>query len=274
MTILKDERIGGQRLILGDCLERMKEIPDGSVDLVVTSPPYDSMRSYGSCFDEFTIDNAHALMNEAKRVLSDCGVMVWVVADQTINGSETGTSFRHALAGLNAGLSLHDTMIYEKAQAFGGSKYAYLNSFEYMFVFCNGVRPRTFNAIVDRENIRGGKRESTAKSGMRKDGTIPKRVKKTANKFGKRKNIWKYGVGGGSTGHPAVFPLGLAQDHIISWSNEGDTVLDPFMGSGTTGVACVNTGRSFIGIELDEKYFDIAKERINEAVKSKKSRTV
>ena len=250
-------------LMHGDCLELMKSIPDGSVDMVVTSPPYDGMRSYGDQFDGFTIDNAAALMAEAKRTLSDCGVMVWVVAAQTINGSETGTSFRHALAGLEAGLSLHDTMIYEKAQAFGGSKYAYLNSFEYMFVFCNGRRPRAFNPIIDRKNVRGGKTESTAKSGMRRDGTIPKRIEKTANEFGKRKNIWKYGVGGGSTGHPAVFPLRLATDHILSWSNENDIILDPFMGSGTTGVAAKNLGRSFIGIELDETYFNIAKKRID-----------
>lgn len=248
--------------MLGDCLERMKEIPYGSVDLVVTSPPYDDLRLYGATFNGFTIENASALMVEVKRVLSEGGVMVWVVADQTINGSETGTSFRQALAAMHVGLSLHDTMIFEKAQAFGGSRYTYLSAFEYMFVFCNGRRPRAFNPIIDRKNVRGGKTESTAKAGMRKDGSIPDRIHKTANEFGKRKNIWTYGVGGGDTGHPAVFPLKLATDHILSWSNPGDVVLDPFTGSGTTGVACVNTGRRFIGIERELTYYTMACRRL------------
>ena len=157
-------------------------------------------------------------------------------------------------------------MIYQKAQAFGGSNLAYLHSFEYMFIFSKG-KPKTFNPIRDRLNVRGGVTESTAKAGMRKDGTIPERITKTASEFGKRKNIWSYGVGGGKTGHPAVFPIKLAEDHVKSWTAEGDTVLDPFMGSATTGLACASLGRSFIGIELDADYFDICVKRITEAHK-------
>jgi DNA modification methylase len=250
-------------LLFGSCLEMMKQIPDGSVDLTVTSPPYDNLRSYNG-MEAWGPHIWMPVIEGLHRVTKDGGVVVWVVNDATVKGSETGTSFRQALYAMDCGFNLHDTMIYEKAQAFCGSKYAYYTSFEYMFVFSKS-RPKSFNPIIDRKNVRGGKTESTAKSGMRKDGTIPDRHKKTASEFGKRKNIWTYGVGGGSSGHPAVFPLKLAQDHIRSWSNEGDIVLDPFMGSGTTGVAAKNLGRDFIGIEIDPEYFAIAERRINES---------
>ena len=251
-------------LMQGDCLEVMKTLPDGSVDLTVTSPPYDNLRAYNGNNEQWGEHVWKGVIRELHRVTSKGGVVVWVVGDATIKGSETGTSFKQALWAIDCGFNLHDTMIYEKAQAFGGSKYAYYTSFEYMFVFSKS-RPKTFNPLMDRQNVRGGKVESTAKSGMRSDGTIPARHKKTAPIMGKRKNIWRYGVGGGSTGHPAVFPSKLAHDHIISWSNEGDTVLDPFMGSGTTGVAAKKLNRSFIGVELDETYFNIARERIDGA---------
>jgi site-specific DNA-methyltransferase (adenine-specific) len=155
-------------------------------------------------------------------------------------------------------------MIYQKAQAFVGSNRAYLHSFEYMFIFSNGA-PKTFNPIRDRKNKRGGITESVAKSGAGKNGKSGSRHRKTAAEFGKRKNIWEYGVGGGATGHPAVMPYAMARDHLLSWTNPGDAVLDPFMGSGTTGIACVKEGRAFIGIEQDPDYFDLAVRRIREA---------
>ena len=248
-------------LIHGDNIEIMKEMPDGSVDLTVTSPPYDNLRTYNGNNDQWGEQVWKDVLTDLFRVTSDGGVIVWVVADATIEGSETGTSFKQALWAKECGFRLHDTMIYQKSQSFTGSKYAYFNSFEYMFVFSKG-RPKTFNAIKDRKNVRGGMTESTAKSGMKKDGTIPDRVYKTAAEYGKRKNIWEYGVGGGKIPHPAVFPLKMAQDHILSWSNEGDVVFDPFMGSGTTGLAAINLNRDFIGIELDTNYFKICKQRI------------
>ena len=248
-------------LMHGDCLERMNEIEPGSVDLTVTSPPYDNLRTYNGTNDSWNESVWQDVIVNLYDKTKIGGVVVWVVADATVNGSETGTSFRQALWAMECGFNLHDTMIYEKAQAFGGSKYAYYTSFEYMFVLSKG-RPTVFNPIEDRKNVRGNVTESTAKAGMRKNGSVPDRHEKTASEFGKRKNIWRYGVGGGNTGHPAVFPIVLAQDHIISWSNPGDTILDPFMGSGTTGVACANTGRRFIGIEMDPDYFKIAQDRI------------
>lgn len=255
-------------LMLGDCLERMKEIPDGSVDLTVTSPPYDNLRSYNGNNSLWGEHSWKKVISELHRVTKCGGVVVWVVGDATVKGSETGTSFRQALYAMECGFNLHDTMIYEKAQACFGSNNCYLQSFEYMFIFSKG-RPLNTNFIRDRENVRGGKTESTVSRGMDINGNSGERIYKTAEKYGKRKNIWKYGVGGGSHGHPAVFPEKLAIDHVTSWSAEGCTVLDPFMGSGTTGVACVNLNRNFIGIELDEGYFNIAHERIQKAQKER-----
>lgn len=252
------------KLMLGDCLERMKEIPDGSVDLVVTSPPYDDMREYatetGWSFEKFKL-----IAQQLKRVLKDGGVIVWVVGDQTKNFSESCSSFRQALYFHDElGLNLFDTMIWEKPQACFGSKVSYLQCFEYMFVLSMG-RPKTINLIRDRRNVRSGN-ESVSYQALSRDGTKKKRVRADLKQVGKRKNIWKVPVGGrGRQNHPAQFPYDIPHDHILTWSGAGDTVLDPFMGSGTTCVACVNTGREFIGIELDDGYFEIARLRIEEA---------
>lgn len=244
----------------GDCLERMKEIPDGSVDLTVTSPPYDNLRNYNGNNALWGEHVWKAVIKDLYRVTKDGGVVVWVVGDATIKGSETGTSFKQALWAMECGFNLHDTMIYEKAQACFGSNNCYLQAFEYMFILSKG-KPKTLNFIRDRVNKRSGV-ESMSAGGLSVDGVKASRIKKEMKAVGKRKNIWKYGVGGGKTGHPAVFPERLAHDHIISWSNEGDTVFDPFMGSGTTGKMAKLTGRNFIGIELDPEYFAIAKQRI------------
>lgn len=248
-------------LLQGDCLEVLDFTPSDYVDLTVTSPPYDDLRTYNGSLTDWSPAKWEAIIAELYRVTRPGGVVVWVVADATKHGDETGTSFRQALFAKSVGFKLHDTMIYEKAQACFGSNRAYLSAFEYMFVFVKGAL-RTFNPIRDRENVRGGATESAQISGLRADGTRPGRVLKTAPLLGKRKNIWRYGTGGGATGHPAVFPLRLAEDHIASWSALGDVVLDPFMGSGTTGVAAVKHGRSFLGIERDEGYFAIARNRI------------
>lgn len=254
------EVIGDCTLYLGDCLEVMAAFPACfQVHGVVTSPPYDDLRAYGA---NWSLDWQRVLEHLAKR-LAPGGVLVWNVADQTVDGSETGTSFRQALHALDCGLRLHDTMLYERAQAFGGSSRAYLHAFECMFVFSNG-EPRVFNAIRDRKNVRPGV-ESVTKSGRNKDGVIPERHRKETADFGKRTNIWRYGVGGEDHGHPAVMPYQMARDHVLSWSDAGDTILDPFMGSGTTGVACAKLGRKFLGIEVDPDYFDIACRRIAKA---------
>ena len=248
------------KLINDNCLIALTKLEENSIDLTATSPPYDNLRTYNGNNALWGEHVWKEVIQDLYRVTKFGGVVVWVVGDATIKGSETGTSFKQALWAKECGFNLHDTMIYEKAQSCFGSNKCYLQAFEYMFVFSKG-QPKSINFLRDRVNVRTGK-ESMSTSGIKKDGTKASRIQKEMKPMGKRKNIWKYGVGGGDTGHPAVFPEKLAHDHIISWSNEGDTVLDPFMGSGTTGKMAKQLGRNFIGIELDETYFNIAKKRI------------
>ena len=255
-------------LRLGDCLELMKNIPDGSVDLTVTSPPYDNLRTYNGNIDQWNFEKFKEIAKELYRVTANCGVVVWIVGDATIKGSETGTSFRQALWFMNCGFNLHDTMIWEKPTftATGSLKVRYAPVFEYMFVFSKG-KPKSFNPIKDKENKHFG---SVFYGTVRTENGKTKRLSKacTTKQYGQRHNVWKISPCNSSkerTGHPAQFPEQLAKDHIISWSNEGDTVLDCFMGSGTTGKMAVLNNRNFIGIELDDGYFNIAKKRIEEA---------
>lgn len=253
--------IGNGTFYIGDCFDVMRDLPDGSVDMVVTSPPYDDMRTYNGTLTDWSPAKWNGVIGQLQRLLVSGGVAVWVVGDQTRNHSESGSSFRQALSFMDAGFNLFDTMIYEKAQACFGSNLSYLQCFEYMFVFSKG-RPSSVNLIYDRANVRGGKAESTVKTGPSAYGFNRTRHIKEFARLGRRKNIWKYGVGGGDTGHPAVFPLTLASDHIVSWSNEGQMVLDPFGGSGTTAIAAENAGRRWICIERDPEYAAKAIERI------------
>ncbi|HMY01207.1 MAG TPA: site-specific DNA-methyltransferase, partial [Agitococcus sp.] len=252
-------------LMLGDCLERMKEIPDGSVDLTVTSPPYDNLRTYNNTLDW----GEHVwkpVLRELFRVTKQGGVVVWIVNDATIKGSETGTSFRQALYAKEIGFNLHDTMIWNKGNftAVGALKTSYCPVFEYMFIFSK-KKPKTFNPIKDRKNKRfGDKYHQTVRQadGTTKDGHG--KGKKRIAEYGQRHNIWLNYPEQSNTKrcHPAQYPENLVKDHLMTWSNEGETVLDCFMGSGTTGVACKNLNRKFIGIEKDETYFKIAQDRI------------
>ena len=250
----------------GDCLELLKDIPDNSIDLTVTSPPYDNLRTYNDNIVQWCFEKFQNIARELYRVTKDGGVIVWIVNDSTIDGSETGTSFRQALFFKECGFNLHDTMIWQKVSPFQ-HKNRYIQDFEYMFVFSKGAKKRA-KLICDRKNkwggtqIHGTERQKNGKTKNLSDTQKSKCVKE----YGARFNIWDIPPEKNNrTGHPAVFPLQLVTDHIITWCDEGDTVLDCFMGSGTTGVACVNTGRSFIGIELDEQYFNISQDRIGKA---------
>ena len=252
------------KLMQGDCLARLKEIPDGSVDLTVTSPPYDNLRTYNGNNDQWGEHVWKAVIADLYRVTAEGGVVVWVVADATIKGSETGTSFRQALHAMECGFRLHDTMIWSKPNPIPRTHNRYEQEFEYMFVFSKG-KPAAWSPVKVPSKLAGKPRSGT----MQHDASGVRAPKHKGGVYADLKvpgNVWA-AAGESKTSHPAPFPERIAHDHIISWSNEGDTVLDPFMGSGTTGVACVNTGRNFIGIELDESYFDIAKRRIEETIK-------
>jgi len=250
------------KLILGDCLEKMKSIPDGSVDLTVTSPPYDSLRDYNNTLDDWTETKWQGIIAQLSRVTKQGGVVVWVVNDATVKGSETGTGFRQALFFMSYGFFLHDTMIWQKTgSGCLGSQYCYAQNFEFMFVFSKG-KIKTANLICDRENvIKSG--VAKVNSGIRSDNSSTTRTIQR-KPMGKRTNIWTVQPTQKSE-HPAPFPIELADSHVKSWSNFGDVVFEPFMGSGTTGVAAINNGRAFIGVERDKTYFAIAEKRIREA---------
>ena len=263
------------KLKQGDCLELMKQLPSGCIDLTVTSPPYDNLRTYNGNIDQWSFEKFQNIAKELYRVTADGGVVVWIVADATIKGSETGTSFRQALWFKDCGFNLHDTMIWAKPCVTFPEFNRYYSTFEYMFVFSKG-KPKTVNLIADRKNIYGNTNVSGTE--RQKDGTtIPmsanrKNIKRKVKEFGVRFNVWNMDSvksNNERTGHPAQFPEALVRDHIISWSNPGDVVLDPFMGSGTTGKVAIEMGRGFYGFELDQEYFSIARERIDAAAKER-----
>jgi site-specific DNA-methyltransferase (adenine-specific) len=247
----------------GDCLEVMPTLADGSVDLTVTSPPYDNLRTYNGSLNDWTPAKWKAIIVELYRITKYGGVVVWVVGDATIKGSETGTSFRQALHAIECGFLLHDTMIFKKKNPIPQIyRKRYTNEFEYMFILSKG--PVTTNNPLFIDCTGAGL--NTGYKNYSKGVQVRKTISRPIKDQKIRANIWEYGIGpsGGATkGHPAAFPLALARDHIISWSNPGDTVFDPFLGSGTTGVAAARTGRNFIGIERDENYFAIAQARID-----------
>lgn len=245
-----------------NCLDTMARMPDDFIDLTVTSPPYDNLRTYNGYSFDF-----EAVAKELFRVTKQGGVVVWVVGDATIKGSETGTSFRQALYFKDIGFNLHDTMIYHK-RAVGacGSSLSYNQAFEYMFVFTKG-KIKTFNPIKDLIPDRAGKpTKYTKKAKSNKDGYSIETIEKIAPQSSKRQNVWTYDIGFGSgddkTNHPAVFPESLVQDHILSWSNEGDLVYDPFMGSGTTAKMAILNKRNWVGSEISEEYCKIIERRI------------
>lgn len=241
-------------IICGDSLEVLKTLEPDSVDLVVTSPPYDNLRAYNGYSFDF-----EGIAKELVRVLKRGGVIIWVVGDATIKGSETGTSFKQALYYKKLGLNLHDTMIWEKTGRLP-TQDRYYNIFEYMFVLSKG-KPKTMNFITDHKTVNGGRVQ-------RKDAVINKGNNQkgsgtfTRNNFARRGNIWKIHIGRNPYNHPAVFPEQLAHDHIISWSNPGDLVIDPFNGSGTTTKVAKQLSRDYIGIDMSQEYVDIANARI------------
>lgn len=238
----------------------MMFMPEGFVDLTVTSPPYDNLRKYNGYMFDF-----EPVARELFRVTKEGGVVVWVVGDQTIDGSESGTSFKQALYFKEIGFKLHDTMIYKKQNYTPLTHNRYEQEWEYMFVFSKG-KPKTFNPIKIPCKYAG--QQTWGKPNMYKDNSGDlTRVKQTVINSEKIKgNIFEYLVGSTQTGkikHPAMFPEKLAEDHIKSWSNEGDLVFDPFSGSGTTVKMAYLNNRHYIACDISSEYVAIANERIS-----------
>lgn len=261
----------GIDLHCGDNLNIIQTIASESISLTVTSPPYDSLRDYTGEAD-WTFAKFKSLASELYRVTLTGGAVVWNVCDQTVNGSESGSSFRQALHFMECGFLLADTMIYKKANPGGarGSNKTYIQCFEYMFVFSKGPL-RTYNLIKDRPNKSPGLRVGGGK--RKRDGSLGATVLYDTAEYGRRFNIWEYPTQTDefSGQHPAPFPYGLAEDHVLSWSQPGDVIFDPFSGSGTTLAAAYQNDRRAIGIEISGEYCQIARDRLDRIEREKDS---
>ena len=256
-----------------NCLDYLKTVDDNSIKFVITSPPYDNLRNYqGYSFD---FEN---IAKELTRTLAEGGVIIWNVADATVKGSETGTSMRQALFFMECGLRLHDTMIYEKQNPMPASVSSkrYHQAWEYIFCFSKGT-PITFNPFM--VPAKYGHVEANMKH-RGKDGEL-NYTKTKRNSHTKVRNIFTYTIGGGHSttdkeahGHPALMPEKLAEDQILTWTDPGDTIFDPFNGAGTSGKMAVKNGRKYIGTELSEEYCDLSKVRIDNVIKERIQNTI
>jgi DNA modification methylase len=258
-------------------IDGMKEMDAQSVDLIVTSPPYDNLREYNGS-SSWNFDVFKEVAEGIVRVLKPGGVVAWNVGDAVIQNmhgkksgpSLSGTSFKQCVHFMELGLNFHDNLIYEKHAArfaSGVNSLRYTGIYEYVFVLSKG-RPNTIHLIADRPNKGAGK--VFKRDGGR--GTDGERIKGDGrtgviHDFGVRHNIWRYvtSFGSGQTNkkaykHPAIMPSPLVSDLIKSYSNEGDLVLDPFMGSGTTAREAHALGRQHIGFEIDPTYHALCEE--------------
>ena len=248
-----------------DCRNQLRYISDAS--LCVTSPPYDSLRDYeGIQWDEKTFRQV------ARRLHKSVDNIVWIVRDESTDGGESGTSFKHALYFMKLGYKLHDTMIWEKNNfSMPSNKHGrYHQTFDYMFIFKRDTIP--FNGIKDRKNLTYGEKPLGKNTARAKDGTMSiERPRKAVLEYGLRSNVWKTNTTGQENPckaikHPATYPYMLAYDHIVSWSNPGQLIIDPFMGSGTTLRAAKDLRREAIGIEISEEYCEIAAKKMQQEV--------
>lgn len=266
------------KIILGDAVEVLRTYDDEVFDLTVTSPPYDNLRTYnGKIKDEITYEDGFSfpfveMAKELYRVTKKGGVVVWVVNDQVKKGGETGSSFRQALKFMEIGFTLYDTMIYHKNGAPFPETGRYSQVFEYMFVFSKGT-PKTINLLKDKPNRWAGHSNFGEPSKRKKDGDLQKVDKFVVAEMGTRYNVWYINNGKGFSSkddiafeHPAIFPESLAEDHILSWSEEGDLVLDPMCGSGTTLKMSKLNNRNFVGIDINQEYVELSNRRIQSIV--------
>lgn len=251
----------------GDSAVVLSTIQSNSVDLVVTSPPYDELRDYNND-SVWDFNSFKKIARQLYRVVKDGGVVVWVVGDSVVKGNKSLSSFKQALYFQQIGFNMFDVIIYEKAGTAPPHKNRYFNAFEYMFVLSKG-NPKTINLLEDKPNKWANHSTFGNVTRREQDGTLTPKGRKVVKPFGVRTNIWRYNNGKGFSTkdkiayeHPAIFPEKLAQDHIISWSNEGDIVLDPFCGSGTVAKVASLLNRKWVGIEISSEYCKIANERL------------
>lgn len=239
-----------------NCLDTMSKMKDCLVDLTITSPPYDGLRDYNGY--SFTFED---IAKELFRVTKDGGVVVWVVNDATINGSETLTSFKQALYFNEVGFNVHDTMIWRRRTTPQTSN-RYEPAFEYMFIFSKG-KLKTFNPIKQKPAYEDNRKKKTyhrkASDGVHSENEFTRLDSVMID------NIWDIPNRGNDKlahKHPAIFPEDLVKKHIYSWSNEGDLIYDCFMGSGTTAKMAHLQKRNWIGSEMSKEYIDLANNRL------------
>ena len=247
------------RVVSANCVDAMANMDGASVDMILTSPPYDDLR----CYNGYAFD-AQAVGEGMYWVLNEGGVAVWVVGDKRAGGCSL-TSFRQAVLFQEMGFTMHDVMIYQKLNTPFPRGRAYTPAHEFMFVLVKGDSPKTFNALAE-ATTRTGRESAIYHRGADGDNSKRRRIVRTETKT--RTNVWPYAVGLNATtkdreafNHPAMFPEALARDHILSWSNEGDTVLDPMCGAGTTLKVAHLLGRNAIGIEISNEYAELARRR-------------
>lgn len=263
------------KIILGNSVDVLKTFEDNTFDLTVTSPPYDNQRTYnGKIQDAIVYEDGFSfpfveMAKELYRVTKEGGIVIWVVNDQVKNGEETGSSFKQALWFKEIGFKLYDTMIYHKNGPPFPETGRYSQVFEYMFVFSKG-KPKTVNLLKDKPNRWAGVENWGDPSKRTKEGDLVKVDKFAVAEYGTRYNVWYINNGAGFSAkdkiahqHPAIFPESLAEDHILSWSNPGDLVLDPMCGSGTTLKMAKLNNRNYVGIDLDASYVELSNKRVN-----------
>ena len=249
--------------------EGLKELDSDSIDLVVTSPPYDKIRSYKSAEESSSITNCEfsidIVVEELWRVVKIGGIVVWIVNDQTEQFSESGSSFTQALMFKDKGFKLYDTMIFKKINPPPLTHRRYEQYFEYIFVFSK-AKPKTTNIMVETCKYAGKSRVGNTYRHTTKDELYIQHNEGDVSEYKIRSNIFEYMVGKDEAyrqlvkrDHPAKFPLLLARDQILSWSNKGDIILDPFSGSGTTAIVAMLTERNYIGFEKNKAYYDNSK---------------
>ena len=251
------------KIFTGDAETILSTFPNNCIDLTVTSPPYSNLRHYGNTLnkDNWNYDKFQAITKQLFRITKDGGVVVWIVNDKTENGSKSLVSFRQALYFQEIGFNMNDVMIWEKENPMPTVKQPrYTDVFEYMFILSKG-KPKTFNPIMIPCKCAGQEYHSTTKNMGGENGRTYKEF--NINKEKIKGNIWECAVAQNKTGHPAVYPEKLIIDHIKSWSNECDIVLDPFIGSGTTAIVAKKLNRSYIGIDINEEYCNLTINRIN-----------
>lgn len=245
------------QVVFSECCAFMAGLKNGSIKLTVTSPPYGGLRVYNGFTFNFELTAQHLW-----RITEDGGVVVWVVGDQTKNGSESGTSFRQALYFMSLGFKLHDTMIYAKKNFIPQTHNRYEQEFEYMFVFVKG-KLKTFNPILLPAKTAGDTMKLNRKGYGFKEGSFRRRdAEITTGEFKRSGNIFYYACGSSGKNHPGVFPAQLAADHINTWSDIGDLIFDPFVGSGTTVEQAKILGRRYLGCDISQEYVDEIQENL------------